>query len=158
MSDFAWVAEAIDAGVPWVRTCGVEFREVTPERVVTALPDRPDLHNHIGGPHAAMIFGLAETASGAVVLAALGAAAERAVPLVVSTEVRYLAVSRGPLTAEAVPARPAADALAELDGGTRPEFPVEVTVRDAAGTPTAAVSVVWTLNPQHSRVETAGTD
>ena len=36
------------------------------------LPDEADRHNHVGGPHAAMIFGLGETASGAVGLAAFG--------------------------------------------------------------------------------------
>ena len=147
VSDYRWVPESMTAAVPWVRTCGIEFREVTADRAVTALPDQPGLHNHVGGPHAAMIFGLAETASGALGLAAFGSTAERAVPLVVSSTVRYLALARGPLTAEAVLTRPAAEVIAELDAGRRPEFTVDVTVRDAAGTATSAVSVVWTLKP-----------
>jgi len=151
VSDFDWVAGAMTSGVPWVRSSGVEFDRVDAIRAVCSLPDRPDLHNHVGGPHAAMIFGLAETASGAVGLAAFGGTAERATPLVVSSSVRYRALARGPLTAEAVLAHSAADVLAELDAGTRPEFTVDVTVRDAAGTDCATVTVVWTLKPVRAK-------
>lgn len=158
MNDFGWVADAMTAAVPWVRTCGIEFREVTVDRAVAALPDRPDLHNHVGGPHAAMIFGLAETASGAVGLAAFATTAERAVPLVVSSSVRYVALARGPLTADAVLTRPAAEVVAELDDGRRPEFGVDVTVRDAEGTVTARVGVVWTLKPLRGPVDRARGD
>jgi acyl-coenzyme A thioesterase PaaI-like protein len=151
VSDFDWVADALDSGVPWVHSSGVVVDEVEATRAVCRLPDRPELHNHVGGPHAAMIFGLAETASGAVGLAAFGATAERAVPLVVTSTIHYRALARGPLTAEAVLARPAAEVLAELDAGTRPEFTVDVTVRDGQGKDCATVTVVWTLKPVRDR-------
>ena len=80
-----------------------------------------------------MIFGLGETASGAVGLAAFGATMERATPLVVSSEIRYTRLAKGPLTAVAELTRPAAEVIAELDAGSRPEFAVEVTVTDARG-------------------------
>jgi acyl-coenzyme A thioesterase PaaI-like protein len=146
-TDVSWVGAAVLETVPWVRTVGVEFREVTPERAVVCLPDDPALHNHVGGPHAAMIFGLGETASGAVGLAAFAGVMERATPLVVRSEVAYRKLARGPLTAEAVLSRPAADVLAELDAGIRPEFGVDVTITDAEGRETTRMSVVWTLRP-----------
>ncbi|WP_214369294.1 DUF4442 domain-containing protein [Pseudonocardia sp. H11422] len=148
--DVGWVPDAMKASVPWVRTVGIEFAEVGPTRVVASLPDREELRNHVGGPHAAMIFGLAETASGAVGLAAFGATMERATPLVVSSQIGYRKLARGPLTAEAVLTRPADEVLAELDAGRRPEFTVDVTVRDADGTETTTVSVVWTLKPNRA--------
>ena len=133
--------------VPWVRTVGIEFGEITPERAVVRLPNTPDLRNHVAGPHAAMIFGLGETASGAVGLAAFAHVMERVTPLPVRSEIAYRKVARGSLTAEAVLRRPAADVLAELDAGTRPEFGVEVTITDADGVETTRMTVVWTLRP-----------
>ena len=146
-TDTSWVGPAMHQSVPWVMTAGVEFGETTPQRVVAHLPEAAELHNHLAAPHAAMIFGLGETASGAVSLAAFGAAMERATPLVVRSEVRYLKLARGRLTAEAVLDRDPADVLAELDAGERPEFTVEVTITDESGRETTRMTVVWTLRP-----------
>ena len=147
MTDTSWVAAAMAQTVPWVTTVGVTFGDVAPDRVECHLPDNPDLHNHVGGPHAAMIFGLGETASGAVGLAAFSSAMDRATPLVVRSEISYSRLARGPITAVAVLDRPAAEVLAELDAGTRPEFTVSVTVSDAEGRETTRMTVVWTLRP-----------
>lgn len=147
MADTSWVAEAMAQTVPWVRTAGITFGDVSVDRVECHLPDDPRLHNHVGGPHAAMIFGLGETASGAVGLAAFGAAMDRATPLVVRSDIAYLRLARGPISAVAVLDRPAAEVLAELDAGTRPEFTVTVTISDAEGRETSRMTVVWTLRP-----------
>lgn len=144
-TDYGWVAEAITSSVPWVATAGVAFDAITPTRVTCSLPDRPEQRNHAGGPHAAVMFGLAETASGAIALAAFSDYMASATPLVLRSEIRYRKLAVGPLTAEAVLTRPAADVLAELDSGTRPELPVECTIRNAEGTTTAEMTVVWTL-------------
>ncbi|MFC6088072.1 DUF4442 domain-containing protein [Saccharothrix lopnurensis] len=146
-ADHSFVAEAMKQAVPWVRTTGVEFLEVSGDRVVAGLPDRDDLHNHVGGPHAAVVFGVGETASGAVVMAAFAPHLERATPLVVRSEIAYRKLALGPLRAEAVLGRPAADVVAELGGGTRPEFPVHVTITNAEGVTTGEMTVVWTLRP-----------
>ncbi|MGW5050572.1 DUF4442 domain-containing protein [Actinokineospora sp. NPDC004072] len=144
-TDYGWVAETISSTVPWVKTASVAFDSVEPTRVVCSLPDRPDQRNHAGGPHAAVMFGLAETASGAVALAAFAEHMGRATPLVVRSEIRYRKLAIGPLTAEAVPTRPPAEALAELDAGVRPELPVDCVIRNAEGVTTAEMTVVWTL-------------
>jgi acyl-coenzyme A thioesterase PaaI-like protein len=146
-TDTSWVGQAMVQTVPWVRSMGLEFGEVTPERAVVHHPDHAEVHNHVGGPHAAMIFGLGETTSGAIAMAAFGAVMERATPLVVSSEVRYLRLARGPLTATAELGRPAAEVLAELDAGKRPEFTVSVVISDGDGRETTHLSVIWTLRP-----------
>lgn len=148
--DASWVAEAMKTAVPWVSTAGVEFGEITTERAVAVLPDRSDQHNHVGGPHAAVIFGLGETASGAVGLAAFASAGAVATPLVVRSEIGYARLARGDLRAEAVLTRPAGEVLAELEGGTRPEFAVEVTITDGSGRETTRMTVVWTLRPHRA--------
>ena len=146
-TDTSWVGTAMAQTVHWVRTVGITFGETTAQRAVAHLPDTAELHNHVGGPHAAMIFGLGETASGAVGLAAFGAVLERATPLVVRSEIAYSRLAKGPLTAVAELDRPAADVLAELDAGTRPEFTVSVTITDAEDRETTRMTVVWTLRP-----------
>ncbi|GAA5126705.1 DUF4442 domain-containing protein [Pseudonocardia adelaidensis] len=146
-TELNWVGAAMQQTVPWVRTVGIEFAEVTPERAVLHLPDDPELRNHVGGPHAAMIFGLGETATGAVTLAAFASRMERATPLPVRSQVAYQRIARGPLTAVAVLGRPAPDVLAELAAGARPEFGIDVTITDGDNRETTRMTVVWTLRP-----------
>lgn len=154
--DASWAADAMRAAVPWVSTAGIEFGEITTERAVAVLPDRAEAHNHMGGPHAAVIFGLGETASGAVGLAAFASAGEIATPLVVRSEIGYLKLARGDLRAEAVLTRPAGEVLAELKGGARPEFAVEVDITNAEGRTTSRLTVVWTLRPNRAEAPAGG--
>lgn len=146
-ADYSFVADAMKQAVPWVKTVGVEFPEVAGDRVVAELPDREELRNHVGGPHAAMMFGVAETASGAVVMAAFGPHLAKVTPLVARSEIAYKKLALGALRAEAVLGRPVAEVVAELESGTRPEFPVAVTITDAQGVTTGEMTVVWTLRP-----------
>lgn len=145
------------ATVPMVRTLNLEFPAVTAGRAVARLPDQAAFHNHLGGPHAGALFTLAESASGAVVLASFGEQLSRAVPLAVRAEISYVKLARGPVTATAVLGHPAAGIVAELDAGHRPEFPVTVVIRredgdgdGEEGVVTAEMTVVWTLRPHDS--------
>ena len=133
--------------VPMVRTLGLEFSEASAERAVVSLPDQGAYHNHVGGPHAGAMFTLAESASGAIVLAAFGDQLSRAVPLAVRAEIGYKKLAMGPVTATAELGRPVADVLAELDAGKRPEFPVEVKIAREDGAVTGEMTIIWTLRP-----------
>ena len=145
--DVSFLADAMKQAVPYVKTTGIEFEEVSPTRIVASLPDNPELHNHIGGPHAAMMFGLGESASGAVVMAAFSAHLGKATPLAVRADISYKKIAMGVLRAEAVLGRSADEVLAELESGTRPEFPVTITITNAEGVTTGEMTVVWTLKP-----------
>lgn len=133
--------------VPFARTLGIQFTSVTPTTAVAVLPDSERLHNHVGGPHAGALFTLAESASGAIVLAAFGEMLDRATPLAVRAVVGYRKLAMGEVTATATLGRPAAEVIAELDVGQRPEFDVPVTLTNAEGTVTAEITVTWTLRP-----------
>ncbi|MCX4450402.1 DUF4442 domain-containing protein [Streptomyces sp. NBC_00708] len=139
--------EMLAATVPMVRTLNLEFLESTADRAVVRMPDQADYHNHVGGPHAGAMFTLAESASGAIVIAAFGDQLARAVPLAVSAEIGYKKLAMGEVTATAVLGRPAAEVVAELDAGERPEFPVTVEIRRGDGAVTGEMTVVWTLRP-----------
>jgi hypothetical protein len=93
------------------------------------------------------MFTLAESASGAIVLSAFGDELSRAVPLAVRAEIGYKKLAMGPVTATATLGRPAAEVIAELDAGTRPEFPVSISIQREDGAVTGEMTVVWTLRP-----------
>jgi acyl-coenzyme A thioesterase PaaI-like protein len=141
------IGDMLAATVPMARTLNLEFLETTAERAVVRLPDQADFHNHVGGPHAGAMFTLAESASGAIVLGAFGDQLSRAVPLAVRAEIGYRKLAMGPVTATAELGRPAADVVAELDKGERPEFPVHVAIRREDGAVTGEMAIVWTLRP-----------
>jgi uncharacterized protein (TIGR00369 family) len=141
------IGDLLAATVPMVRTLNLEFVEATAERAVVRFPDQPAFHNHLGGPHAGAMFTLAESASGAIVLAAFSEQLSRAVPLAVRAEIDYRKFARGAVTATARLGRPAAEVVAELDAGQRPEFPVAIEVTREDGAVTGEMSVVWTLRP-----------
>jgi acyl-coenzyme A thioesterase PaaI-like protein len=141
------IGEMLAATVPMARTLNLEFLETTPEKAVVALPDQSEFHNHVGGPHAGAMFTLGESASGAIVLAAFGEQLSRAVPLAVSAQIAYKKLAMGPVTATATLGRPAAEVVAELDAGQRPEFPVSIAIQRGDGAVTGEMTVVWTLRP-----------
>lgn len=145
------IGEMLAATVPMARTLNLEFVETTPERAVVVLPDQGDYHNHVGGPHAGAMFTLGESASGAIVLAAFGDQLSRAVPLAVRADIAYKKLAMGTVKATATLGRPAAEVVAELDAGRRPEFPVWIDITREDGAVTGEMSVTWTLRPNDPR-------
>lgn len=145
MTDVAALAAGMSQAVPLVRTLGIRFVAATGTEVVAELADREDLHNHVGGPHAGVLFSLGETASGAVVLSAFADQLSGTVPLAVGAQIAYRKLALGPVRATARLSRPVEEVLAELDAGTRPEFDVAVEIANAEGLVTAEMTVTWTL-------------
>jgi uncharacterized protein (TIGR00369 family) len=149
-SDFQTLADGLTAAVPLVKTLGMEYVELSPTRAVVRLPDRPDLHNHVGGPHAGIQFSLGETASGALIITNFMDLMDRMTPLAAAADIRYVAVAKGDVTATATVDVDRATILAELDEGKTPKFTVAVTITDESGTTTGEMNVRWALRP-HNR-------
>jgi len=143
--DYSIVMENMPTQVPMVGTLNIEYLELNADHALLRMPDQPEYHNHIGGIHAGAMFTLAETASGAIVLAEFGDKFDSVVPLAVQATIRYLKVAMGPLTAEATMNATVDEVLADLESGTRPEFTVDVAIRDESGTQTGAMTIIWTL-------------
>lgn len=146
-TDYAQVGQLMQSMVPWVKTTGIEFIEAGPTKIVVTLPDEEQYRNHVGGPHAAMMFGAAETASGALMITAFADQLASATPLVVRGEITYTKLALGALRASAELGRDAAEVIAELAAGTRPEIPITVTISNADGQQTGQLEVLWTLKP-----------
>lgn len=136
--------------VPFVATCHLQYDEVGPQRAVLRLPDEPAFHNHVGGAHAGAIFTLAESASGAVVLAAFGDLLDRVTPLAARAEISYRKLQKGPVTATAVMERSVDEVRAGVDAGELVQFPVQVTMTDGSGQTTSEMTISWALKP-HTR-------
>ncbi|MCW2504982.1 MAG: hypothetical protein JWO79_3266 [Actinomycetia bacterium] len=145
MPDFDTIRKGLSEAVPFSRTLGLEYLELTAEHAVLRLPDRPDLHNHVAGPHAGAMFTLGESATGAIVVGSFSDLFGEYTPLAAGAQIRYRALAMGPVTAEAALARPAADVRADLAAEGKARFDVTVVLRDEAGTTTGQMTVTWAL-------------
>jgi uncharacterized protein (TIGR00369 family) len=147
--DFQAIADGLSAAVPFVRTLGLEYVELSPDRALLRMPDRPDLHNHVGGPHAGAIFALGESASGAVVIGTFADQLATVTPLAAAADIVYRAVAMGDVSAEARLDSTREDVLAQLAEGKTAKFTVLITITDDAGTVTAEMTVRWALRPNN---------
>ncbi len=148
--DLDAVRVALPASVPMVATLELEFVELAYDRAVLRLPDQAPYRNHIGGPHVGAMFTLAESATGALVLANFGDLMAEVTPLAVDATIRCLKVALGPVTATATMASTAAEVLGVLQTGERPEFPISVELTTGEGDErvvTGEMTVLWTLRP-----------
>lgn len=147
MTDFDAIAEGLRQAVPFVRTLGLEFVELSADRAVLRLPDDPAVHNHVGGPHAGAMFTLGESATGAIVLGSFADLLVTHTPLAHGAQIRYRALARGPVTAEASLATPADQVRVTLAAENKARFDVNVVLRDANETVTGEMTVTWALRP-----------
>lgn len=131
--------------VPMVGTLALEFVEVSQSRAVVTLRDQPEYRNHVGGPHAAVMFAVAETATGAIALAAFGDLMDEAAPVPMTASYDFLSVAIGDLTATAVIEADVDEARRLYAAGTRPEFDIVAEVADASGVVTGRFRSRWTL-------------
>lgn len=131
--------------VPMVATLGLEYVEVSAEQAVVILRDQPGYRNHVGGPHAGAMFTLAESATGAVAIAAFGDMLDRAVLLPITATIDFLAIAKGDLTVTARIDGDVAAARAQFEQGQRPEFDILATITNADGTVTGQLRARWTL-------------
>src|ERR1700760_2276015 len=132
--DFDAIAKGMAIAVPYISHMGIEVTEMSEGAATAVLPDRPDLHNHVGSQHAGALFGVAETASGAAFVGAFAVRMGDLTPLARNAQIAYVKVARGPIEAKAKLGTPAAEALAALDADGRVDFSVEVEMTDAEGT------------------------
>ncbi len=125
---------AVEGSTAFARTLGPELLSLGDGEAVLRLDAPESLHNHVGGPHAATLFGLGETAAAAVVISVFrDLLRDGVVPLIKGAEIRYLAIATGVVTATA--------RFGGEEDGIRESvatrgvavFPVEVVIRTADG-------------------------
>jgi acyl-coenzyme A thioesterase PaaI-like protein len=132
----------------FVRTLGARVLSASRDETRLRLDAGPELHNHVGGPHAAVIFGLGETAAFALLLELFGDLVEsgRAVPLVKSGTIAYSAIATGPLLATAHLVDDEEGARASFEQRGVASFDVEIVFRrEADDVQTAAMTARMAL-------------
>jgi len=143
--DFDAIAKGMAMAVPYIGHTGIEVTEMSEGAATAVLPDRPELHNHVGSQHAGALFGVAEVASGAAFVGAFAVRMGEVTPLARSAEIAYVKVARGRVEAKAKLGVPAAEALATLDRDGRVDFSVEVELADGEGDVVATATVDWNV-------------
>jgi acyl-coenzyme A thioesterase PaaI-like protein len=147
----AMISQTFAAGVPFSAHLGIKITEVIDGDEVSAKAIAPDLaeqRNHVGGPHAGVLFTLGETASGGVIMAAFREHPEL-LALPMTSQIAFKRIARGEphAVAHLVGGRATVERmLAEYAAGTRPECDVAVEVSTAEGVCTE-LTVRWTLVP-----------
>lgn len=133
--------------IPFARTVGIVFDSVGDGRAECRLPDRPEHHNHVAGPHEGTLFTLAESASAAAMVSMFGDQLDRCVPLPTTATIAFKKVALGEVRAEARVQASRDEVVGKLDAGERPVFDVLVDLHDPAGTLVSSLTVTWTLKP-----------
>lgn len=125
------VPEVLHNAPGFVHTLGPTVVSSSPSGALLRLDAGPELHNHLGGPHAAVIFGLGETTAFALLLEVFGDLIETgtAVPLIKEASIAYSAVATGPLLAASRLLDDEAAARASFAQRGVATFGVEVTFR-----------------------------
>ena len=148
--DLDAIAKGMALAVPYIGHMGIEVTAMSDGAATALLPDRPELHNHVGSQHAGALFGVAETASGAAFVGAFAARMGDVTPLARSAQIAYLKVARGQVEAKAQLGMPPAEALAALDADGRVDFSVEVEMTDPEGLVVATATVDWNVRLKDS--------
>lgn len=139
------LSAALTTTVPFVRAVGYEVTAIDGDSVTVALPDRPDVKNHIGTAHAAAAYGAAETATGGVVLLAIAPHIGRITPMLKEAAVKYTAPATGVVSATATPrSAPGAAVEACLSEG-RALLEIDCQLISEDGEPNAESTFVWYL-------------
>ena len=128
--------------VPFLGTAGMQFEQVTPQRVVVSVANKRKVQNHIKGIHAAAMALLAETATGFVVGMNLP---DDKLPLLKSMKINYVRRSSGDMraVAELTPQQ-----IQTILNDAKGEVTVNVKVTDAANEQPVECEMIWAWVPK----------
>ncbi|GAB2541921.1 PaaI family thioesterase [Nocardia heshunensis] len=153
--DSATMGEMVMAGfqkLGFIQFTGIEGVEYAPGRNVVRMAGRPEHYNHNGDVHAALLFGLAETA-------AMGASISGITDLLGDTfivarngRIDYLARAKGELGPFSATSELTAETLektrANIASRTEIELEVPVTIADVTGKPVATAAFTAVIRPR----------
>lgn len=128
--------------VPFLGTAGMQFEQVTQQRVVVSVANKRKVQNHIKGVHAAAMALLAETATGFVVGMNLP---DDKLPLLKSMKISYTRRSTGDMRAVAELTPEQIQSIVNDDKG---EVTVNVKVTDAANEQPIECEMIWAWVPK----------
>ena len=127
--------------VPFTGTAGLQYVEMTPQRVEVAVANQRRVQNHIHGVHAAAMTLLAETATGMVVGMNVR---DDCLPLAKELKVAFKKRAQGALCAVATLTDDQRALMQQSDKG---EVQVQVTVTDETGAEPVQCEFTWAWIP-----------
>ncbi len=127
--------------VPFTGTAGLDFIEMTANRVEVGIRNEKKVQNHIGGIHASAMNLLAETATGMVVGMNVR---DDCIPLAKELRMAFKKRATGALRAVATLS---AEQRALMQGSDKGEVNVPVIVTDEAGVNPVECEFVWAWVP-----------
>lgn len=131
--------------VPFVASVGFEVTAIDGDSVTVHLPDVPEVKNHVGTAHAAATFGAAETASGAVIMHALGPHLGELIAVLKNAEIKYTAPATGVLSATATPRVDPQIAIDDCLSEGRALLHVDCVLTSEDGSENSVASFTWYL-------------
>ncbi len=131
--------------VPFAGTAGLDFIEMTQQRVEISIANKRKVQNHMGGVHASAMNLLAETATGMVVGMNVR---DDCIPLAKELKMAFKNRATGDLRAVATLSDEQRTAMQASDKG---EVTVSVTVTDEAGIQPVECEFVWAWIPSGPR-------
>lgn len=131
--------------VKFVGTAGVQFEEMTTDRVVVTLKNKKKVRNHIGQVHAAAMILLAETATGMVV--GMNVSDDK-IPLIKSLKTDFVRRSKGMMRAEAWLDEVQKQRILTDEKG---EVLVNVKVTDESGEVPIECEMLWAWIPKQRK-------
>ncbi|WP_285295629.1 YiiD C-terminal domain-containing protein [Aureimonas altamirensis] len=137
--------DIINKAVPFARHLGITISEMDATGATAQLPDEGALKNHIGTQHAGALFGLAESASGAALMASCAELLSQAQPVVRAAAIQYRRAARGPVHARASLENPTPDALDRLKRDGRADMQIAVSLRDKDEAEVATARFEWSF-------------
>lgn len=127
--------------VPFTGTAGLQYVEMTPQRVEVAVANQRRVQNHIHGVHAAAMTLLAETATGMVVGMNVR---DDCLPLAKELKVAFKKRAQGALRAVATLTD---EQRALMQQSNKGEVQVQVTVTDETGAEPVQCEFTWAWIP-----------
>ena len=141
-----WARNAVlRRAVPFTGTAGLEYVQLTPQRVEIAVANQRRVQNHIHGVHAAAMTLLAETATGMVVGMNVR---DDCVPLAKELKVAFKKRAQGALHAVATLTDAQCALMQQTDKG---ELTVPVQVTDESGAQPIECEFIWAWIPSGPR-------
>jgi acyl-coenzyme A thioesterase PaaI-like protein len=142
----AGIRALIESGSPFARTLAPHVISVGDGEVDLEADVPATWNNHMGGPHAAALFGLAETAAAGIVVSVFDdLVGSGAIPMVKSAEIVYTSVAYGHVSAHATFVGDEAGVRLSLDQRGVAVFPVDVSISNADGLETARMRAQMAL-------------
>jgi len=127
-------------GIPFVGTVGI----VRTNEGKLALPFEQGIHNHLQTVHAGAQFALAETASGELLLSLFPDLADKVVPLLRDSQIKFRKPAQGALTAYPSITDEALDKFrTQFTNKGRSSLAVDVELKDAADVTTCVATFTW---------------